>query len=308
MIKTILLQKNGCVISLLAREYLSMDVGEKIKTVREYAEEYSVGHGTIQVAIRKLIEIEAILIISKGHMGSFLNFVNYEILSELAGIGTIAGVMPIPTSRRYEGLATGLFEVLNQGKIRSSLAFMTGSKSRIESLFNNQYHYIILSKHSFNYYKKEYPELLIVEEFGDYSFISGHVLLFQKGFDVNSINMRIGIDKSSYDQMSITEKYIEVNKLNSNFYDIRYSSLVDSILSNKIDASIWSEADIKNKISGISEKGIGSILGNNDVTNACLVMNGDMNYLIKYIKKTVNIKKVIEIQAQVIDGTKHANY
>lgn len=308
LIREILLQKNGFVVSLLAKEFLALEVGDKIKTIRSYAEEFSVGHGTVQLAFKKLIDINAVDIEKKGYKGSFLASINYEVLIELAGINSLAGIMPLPSSKKYEGLATGLFEVLNQGVLNTNLMFMTGAKSRIESLIQGRNHFAIISKNSYNYYRNEYPDLKLVEEFGDKTFISGHILIHRKDIELATNVIRMGIDKSSYDQMSITEKYIKKNKLNVTLVDLRYSSIVNSILSKRIDAVIWSKDNLKYRIDGIIEKELDCPMEELDITNACLVMIGGNNHLLKYLRKNIAVEKVVQIQKEVINERRPANY
>ncbi|NLW41295.1 MAG: GntR family transcriptional regulator, partial [Tissierellia bacterium] len=52
-----LMSKNGEVVMLLAREFISYDVGDRIRTIRDYAEIFNTGRGTVQSAI-KLLESE----------------------------------------------------------------------------------------------------------------------------------------------------------------------------------------------------------------------------------------------------------
>ncbi|WP_438588919.1 YhfZ family protein [Dubosiella newyorkensis] len=53
-------------------------------------------------------------------------------LLEISGITQILGVMPLPYSKRYEGLATAWWRMSkNRYNIPVSLAFMRGSKNRV---------------------------------------------------------------------------------------------------------------------------------------------------------------------------------
>jgi len=152
--KNKLMSKNGRVIILLAREMLTYYKGDKIKTVSEYVENFSSARGTIQTALKFLQEIHAIDLISRGQLGTFIVKIDYKKLWELSDYNVIMGVMPLPYSKRYEGIATGLYKSFYEKDIPFSLAFMRGSTKRIEALTLGKYSFasmIVSSTNRFMY-------------------------------------------------------------------------------------------------------------------------------------------------------------
>lgn len=103
--KNKLMSKNGRVTMLLARELLAHNEGDRIKTIGEYAGYFDTGRGTVQSALRFLQDSGAISLESKGHLGTYILMLNYKNLWEISDPGVIMGVMPLPYSKRYEGLA-----------------------------------------------------------------------------------------------------------------------------------------------------------------------------------------------------------
>ena len=100
MIKEQLLSKNGTATLKLSRELLKYAIGDRIPTITEFSKKINLARGTIQNAQRNLIESKAIVIESKGHMGSYLVKKNSAILLEFAGVNYLVGAMPLPYSIR----------------------------------------------------------------------------------------------------------------------------------------------------------------------------------------------------------------
>ena len=101
------LKKKGIVVNYLASDLLQKKKGDRVLSVTEYQNKYAVSRGTVQNAWTFLKEIKAIKVKSHGHMGTFIEEIDYSILQEYALSDTILGTMTLPYSRLYEGLATG---------------------------------------------------------------------------------------------------------------------------------------------------------------------------------------------------------
>ena len=78
----VLYQKIGVTIRELALSLLSKNVGERIQSISRYQEEFQVSRGTIQNAICYLKEVRAVELVSCGHLGTFIEKIDYEKLTE----------------------------------------------------------------------------------------------------------------------------------------------------------------------------------------------------------------------------------
>jgi DNA-binding transcriptional regulator YhcF (GntR family) len=67
-----LLEKNGLICREIARDPIHLDAGRKVKTTSEYARLLRAGQGTIQKAFRRLEDMQAIALESRGHLGTYL--------------------------------------------------------------------------------------------------------------------------------------------------------------------------------------------------------------------------------------------
>lgn len=74
----VLYQKIGVTIRELALSLLSKNVGERIQSISRYQEEFQVSRGTIQNAICYLKEVRAVELVSCGHLGTFIEKIDYE--------------------------------------------------------------------------------------------------------------------------------------------------------------------------------------------------------------------------------------
>ena len=187
-----LIQKVGIITQKVAAELIALDEGDRVPTVVELSERYGVSRGTVQTAFSLLREEGAITLQPRGHMGTFLTFLDRIKLIEFAGVQTLVGVMPLPYSKKYEGLATGIYETLQNSGLSAVLAFMHGSDHRLEGLAERRYDFAVMSQLTAQYYIDRGEPVRIVENFGHYSYVGRHVLLVREDYDKTGIH-RVGV-------------------------------------------------------------------------------------------------------------------
>lgn len=192
----------------LAKDFLDNNTGDRIETVAAIADKYNMARGTVQTALKTLQDNNAINLEPRGHLGTFIRYIDYNKLLKFSGIENIVCVMPLPYTKRYEGIATGLYNVINKN-VSFSLAFMRGADNRLKFLKEGRYDLAITSKLTANYYIRQNKNIDIVASFGKYTYVKGHALIVRKDYRGYYSGMKVGIDKSSYDQLSLTEKYFE---------------------------------------------------------------------------------------------------
>ena len=241
-----LMQKLGIAITSLAVEFLPLNKGDRIKTVAELSENYKTARGTIQSAIKFLKEQDAVTLDSRGHLGTFIKEIDYIKLLELTGIKSLVGVMPLPYSKRYEGLATGICKCLNDSGVNTNLAFMRGSNHRLKALQDGRYDFAVTSRLTADFYLENKKNIQIVKTFGNFSYVNEHIIVVSKYFNGNfTKGTRVGIDLSSIDQSILTKTYFE--DLDVEYVTLNYSQFITAIKENKIDAAIWNLDDIQDR-------------------------------------------------------------
>ncbi len=304
--KEILFSKNGIATYTLAREFIKYHVGDKIPTVSELSETFGLARGTVQNAVKLLQQSDAIRIESKGHVGSYLMKKNMTILLEFAGISSIVGVMPLPYSKRYEGLASGLLVTMeNHYNIPASMAFMRGAKNRISMLISNRYDFAIISRSAAEQIIKEHDNILIVMSFGKNSYLSEHVIIF-KDDQMKEIQdgMRVGIDYDSVDQRVLTEKVCAGK--NVEYVHVDYSRIVERVINGEIDAAIWNKDEIIEKFMKVNYT---ELNGYDSVTDeAVMVVSKEESEMVELLKNIIDPQTVVNIQKLVLEGKVTPSY
>lgn len=298
-IKKILLSKNGQATLALAREFMKFPIGEKVPTVTELCDKLKLSRGTVQNSLKLLTDNQAIKLASKGHMGSYLIQKNTRSLLEFANITSLVGAMPLPYSKKYEGLASGLIVAMeNIYDIPISMAYMRGAKNRISMLLTDRYDFAIVSNLAAKGYAEKYHNIRIVKSFGPYSYLSEHVLMFhdKKATQIND-GMKVGIDPDSYDHRDLTEKICEGKAVT--YVQMDYSQLLQRLLSGDIDAAIWNHDEIIDKASKVNFQKLK--LDNLDNTEAVLVVNAEKPEIATLLSEIVEIETVLNIQKLVVE-------
>ena len=281
-----LMGKNAIATIKVSKELLKYSVGERIPTVSEFVDSLSLARGTVQNAIKTLVDHEAVRIESKGHLGSYLMKKNMRVLLKFAGVRMLLGTMPLPYSRRYEGLASGL------------IASMRGSVNRISMVLQKRYDFAVVSRYAAHHFLEKYPDKIeIVVGFGAGSYLSNHVIMFHNP-NIKEIQdgMKIGIDSASIDQKELT-KFVCQGK-NVEFIEIEYSRIIERVISGDIDATVMNIDEANDKHVKIHTKSIPQV--NKDNTEAVLVVAKE-NEISTLIKELVDVETVLNIQRLVLE-------
>lgn len=298
--KKMLFSKNGLTTMQLAKGFIKCQIGEKIPTITELSERYPIARGTIQNSIKMLQNAEAIRLEARGHLGTFLIAKDMSILLKLAGITSLVGVMPLPYSKRYEGFSTGIIVALeNQYNVPISMAYMRGAQNRIGMLLSDRYDFAIISKYAALKMIEKGNYIRIVKSFGPYSYLSRHVVVFHDEHTREiQDGMKIGIDKDSVDQSSLTERICKGK--NVQFVHIEYSQIIRKIKDGTIDAAVWNEDEITDNLLEVNY----TVLEQEDLsdTEAVLVVDVHKTEVATLLDEIVDVETVLENQKLVMEG------
>ncbi len=300
MLKSNLMQKHGIVAINLAREFINMESGDRLETVAAYAEKYNAARGTVQSSIKLLKDSKAIDIQSRGHLGTYINFIDYEKLWEFTDFGNCLGVMPLPYSKLYEGLATGLYKVAEESVLPINIAYMRGSRMRVDGILKGRYDFAVMSKFSAKAYVDEGMEIECIISFGKCSYVNKHaIVLADKNKNKVEEGMKVAIDKASYDIYAITKKILK--DINVTYIEMPYNQILSKILSGEVDAAVWSIDEILEKNIDLKYVDLGEVFKGED-SEAVIVVNSKEEGMKNFLKQFINIKKVKELQKQVVLG------
>lgn len=301
--------KNGLAAKKIANILIQLEVGKKIPRVSDFCEALSFGRGTVQSAINLLEEMKAIKLEARGHLGTFLIRKDDELLLEIAGIAPLVGSMPLPYSRKYEGLATGLVEAFESTGNRINLTYVRGGINRIESLRTKRSDFAVVSKMTAEEVMLQYPNLKMIEKLGDHSYVSAHKVFLTDSKEVSiRSGMKIGLDMESPDQRRLT--LAEVEGKDVHLVQVNYMQLFDMLQSGQIDAAIWN-VDEKRMIQAFKAVEFQSPLAKQlslDTSEAVILIDGNREQEIKEKWTSVAKEEILKTQHKVETGKKIPHY
>ena len=300
-----LMSKNGLACIKMARIVIGIPLGGRLPTVSELSVENDIPIGTTHNALKTLIKTGAVEVVSRGHMGSYLVNKDVKKLLHLIGVQYLFGAMPLPYTKRFEGLASGLIsQMKNSDNIPVNLAYMRGSKTRIEMLTSGRYDFAIVSKMAAKEYLKKHDDIDILIDFGPFSYTKQHMVMFHDNNETEIRDgMRVGVDRSSIDQTILTEKLC--GGKNVEFVEVQYLRMFEKIMDGSIDATIMCIGEANGQALNINYVPLETEL---DSTNAVLVVKSDREELIALIKELIDKDKILDIQKQVLDGKIQPSY
>ena len=190
----------------------------------------------------------------KGALGKILVEKSQELLIEKAELKHIVGVMPLPYTKRYEGLATAIKELFIQKGISFYFAYMQGSRIRTKMLKEGVYDFAIMSRLAYSSQAIEGVKKVL--GLGPNSYVSDHVLLSLKG---STSGKRVGIDKNSEDQYYFSTQYFKEKECE--FVEINSDNIIKYLREGVICLSIkpflkgggWGHAGVPRWLSQTSD-------------------------------------------------------
>ncbi|WP_409295636.1 GntR family transcriptional regulator YhfZ [Peribacillus sp. SCS-26] len=293
--------KQGIVVQKLAEELLIIEVNERLPKVSDFAEKFEVGRGTIQTALKILEGENCIRVEPRGHLGTFLRYKSVPNLLTYSGANRIQGVMPLPYSKKYEGLATGFTAQLESLGLSLNIAFMRGSKPRLEGMKEGRYDFALMSKFSAMEELNENDDLTIALEFGGKTYVSEHAIIFSDTEKKRlEDGMKVGIDSFSTDQKILTQA--EANGMNIEYLELNYMHLLQHLKAGTIDAMIWNVDEIDFEVHNIQPLTSPLAIEYEKQMNEAVCVIKKDNRKMAYIISLLSDREIVDIQTKVVNG------
>lgn len=297
---THLYQKSGLALMHLARMMMTVKKGDRLQTISEYEKEIGFARGTIQNALNRLKQAGAITVESKGHSGSYVVDIDYKKIWAHTGFDICSGAMPLPYSKLYEGLASGLYQSFQHFGAELSMAYVRGSRIRLQMLAKGAYDFVIVSLLAARQAIESGEELDIAMEFGSHSYLSKHILVVadEKYVQIED-GMTVAIDPKSTDQWLITKRLCEGKQVK--LIEMPYSQIVTSIMSRRIDAGVWNLDEIKEKELPVFYRDLPDLEEIRDVSVAAMVTSRANKGMKHILAEAVSVHEVLTTQQQVVN-------
>ena len=288
-----LYQKTGVTKSLLALDLMSRNEGDRLLPISEYQEKFGVSRGTIQNAFAFLKDSNAVVLENHGHQGTYIASLDHKKLQENCMPRGVMGIMPLPYSVTYEGLATAMYEQFSS--LNFNMAYARGAVGRIELVESGTYHFALCSQFAAEQSIKDGKQIEIAMNFGPGSFLSRHVLLLADSrYDSIQDGMRVAYDSNSLDQSCITKNIIHGR--NVTLVPIRTQQTLTALKEGIIDAGVWNYDDIlENKHDSVKVAFLADSDYNNLFSTAVLVIGKEEEYLKAMLLKYIHTAQVTAI-------------
>jgi hypothetical protein len=307
-VQGIMLKKMGKAITFLAASLLTINPGQRIPTFNQLIESSNFSRGTLQNAMQRLEDIQAITLAKKGHLGTYLVDKNLDSLLRFLGISYVGGIMPIPYTKKYEGLATGLLNTFSRPghSLSADIVYMRGSAKRIASVESGRYDFGITSKLSALTAINKGAAIEILNDFGAGSWLTSHALFFRdpKTKEVQN-GMRLGIDRSSLDHVELTKKAASGHDVQ--FIDLNYNQIMKMISEDQIDAAVWNVDNLMEHHSNANYKHF-HYSDTSDDSSAVMVISQANTIVKSILNEFVDVNFVRAQQQEVIDGIRYPNF
>ncbi|MBA7844825.1 hypothetical protein HV213_02220 [Klebsiella sp. RHBSTW-00484] len=296
------IKKEGMALTTLARYLLGEQCGNRLKTIDELAGECGSSVGLTQAALKTLESSGAIRIERRGRNGSYLVEMDNKALLAHIDITNVVCAMPLPYTRLYEGLASGL-KAQFEG-IPFYYAHMRGADIRVECLLNGVYDMAVVSRLAAESYLAQ-SGLRMVMALGPHSYVGEHQLICRKGA-IDSVR-RVGLDNRSADQKIMTEIYFANSDVER--VDLSYHESLSRIVKGEIDAVIWNvTAGAELAMLGLEALPLSDDPRFLQATEAVVLARAD-DYPIQHLLRAVVDKQaLLAHQQRVVSGEQEPSY
>lgn len=306
-----LMTKQGYVARTLARRLVGKRSGERVPGVTELAKDSGVGYGTVQEAMHLLEDVGAATFRRRGAQGTILEGACAESLWFVASIGHFVGSLPMPYSRRYEGLATGLHSLLEEAGIPVSLSYMRGGIRRLEALLLGGSNFAITSLFTARTFEEEHPGALrVVVELGPKSYVTEHqVILANPTKGSIEAGMKVGIDRDSADQARITEMELAALEGEVRLMPMTYTQVLRELEAGRLDAAVWNSEDVNGtafKIVPLVSPEAQALSGTNTV--AAISVRADDEFSARVALSSLDQRRLLAVQHAVLEGKELPRY
>ncbi len=303
-----LLSKHGMVVAELARALLDCKPGERVARVQEYAIRLDASVGTVQSALDYLQSAGAADLVARGRLGTYVRNLHYPLLWAFGQQRPLVGALPLPYSRRIEGLATGIRLQGTRQPMDVDLRFMRGATQRLEALAAHRCDWALVSRFAAEHAAVHGLLVDTVALLGPESYMAGHVLLVRAGVSGLLDGMRVGIDSHSTDHAYSVRSVCSGARVD--LVEIEYHQALRLLASGEIDATVWNAEDIPADLVSLA---VVQLNGSRDpnmalLAEAALVVRRANRASAHVVEALVDLAELRQVQLEVVSHQRRPAY
>ncbi len=218
--------------AVLAKRLLDVPRGERIPSTATLAASAGVGFGTVQSALRGLLNEGAITITTHGHQGSRLVDRDIVALWGACDRGAVAAVLPPAQSSEFSGLATALTLAFEGAGVPLHLTFRQGARTRMALLDEGRVDFTVVSAST----AAELDQRTAHSELPEFTYYRrGSVLVITASGHEPDPDGRVATDPASYDHGLLTRAEFP----NARLVEAPYGRIPDLVARGDADAAVW---------------------------------------------------------------------
>jgi hypothetical protein len=293
------MSKTDAAIEVVARAVLGVPIGGQLPPTTSLARTAKAGNGTIQAALRALEDSGAVAFTAHGASGRALGARNLPNLWTASGRGALTGVMPLPESREFAGLATGLALLAERSELPFQILFRQGSTVRLRFLESDRVDFVVLS----DQVAQSVAGTVDGWSLGPFTYYGQDsvAVITSTGRSVD-YHGRVPIDRNSSDHVSLTMREFPEAQL----VDTPYLFIPELVVRGDLDAAIWHQNSSSPLLtaSGLSIHPLRSAGPQRDdaLDRASIVWRTNDPGVGQLLEETFKNAELEAIQKEVIDG------
>lgn len=310
-----LYSKQGLIRIMLARRLFDLARGDRLPIIAELTEEFDCSRGLVQNAIAMLEETGAIVLNKRGSLGTFLVSTYYSKLWRETAWESIVGCSPLPYTKRHEGLATGIYSLMDKMGIPFRFAYMQGAETRAQAIMSGKFHFATMSKVAAQIICDREPSLHILMSLPPLSYLGGYAMAYRDKAWKEKKVLKVGIDSNSPDHALMIRsrfgaKYEAKTGQKVEFVPLPYTRMIEAMHSGLIDITIYNKDGLELGFvqAGAYVSDISLTDSEKDGTCAVILVSNEDYGLAPLLKDVLIMEKLLKTQNEVMEGKRTPIY
>jgi hypothetical protein len=286
---------------VVAQHLLGLPLGSQMPTTSELAAAAQAGLGTIQTALRSLEADDVIATTAHGGQGRRLVTRNLPALWAATGRGALTGVLPLPYSSEFSGLATALTQLAEERGLALQLLFRQGNSNRLQFLRSMRVDFTVMSVVA----AKGARRAVSYRPLGDYTYYGRDavVVITPVGREPD-LDGPIPVDRKSFDHTALTEAEFPDAKLVHRSYLL----IPELVARGEFGAAVWHQTSSSPLLtaSGLAIHPLHkpSPAGDTGLSRAALVWRAGDEGVAAVLGEAFGTSQIEEIQREVMAGAR----
>lgn len=223
----------------VALDILRKGPGERIATSVQLQEQLNVGSGTIQKALRHLVDVGAVKLRMKGHQGTWIVEFNPSILWAAADLGPVRLAMTPPGAAEITAVAAQLRADLWSHNIPIEFDSIRGAENRVDAVRSGAALACLISRGAaLDLGVIDSPEFETLD-LGPRTYYRPETMAIARRPDLEAADVRrIAVDVTSFDHMAFTSgAFGAIDGLE--YVECSFPEVPAMVLSKRADAGVW---------------------------------------------------------------------